>query len=86
MKLSSLANLMPLDINGTLNPSDAASIGFILAIGMMIALIGWVIGKFWFMPYLDHQNRCGKQDNSKPAKTKSRKVTTISRQKIAKKD
>lgn len=75
MKLSSLANVMPLDINGTLSPSGAETVAIILSIGIVIALMCLVIGKFWFMPYLDYrQKKLGRQNNIKPTRPKIQKT------------
>ena len=71
MKLPSLANLMPLDITGTLTPSGADAVAIILSVGLVGVLACLVIGKFWFMPYLVYrQKNLGKQNNIKPAGSK----------------
>jgi len=87
MKLSSLTNLIPLNITGTLSPFGAESVGIILSIGIVIALIGWISGKFWFMPYLDYRQKVlGKRNSIKPAKSNVRKVANITRSTDARKD
>lgn len=71
MKQTSLANLIPLDINGTLSTSGAETVAIILSAWIVIALMGLVIGKFWFMPYLNYRQKMfGKQHNAKSTRSK----------------
>lgn len=87
MKPSSLANLMPLDISGTLSSSGADLAGIILSIGLVVAIIFMVAGKFWFTPYLEYrQKTLGKRNNIKSAKSKVLKVAGIANPKGIRKD
>jgi hypothetical protein len=87
MKPSSQANLMPLDINGTLSSSGADVAGIILSIGIVVAIIFLVTGKYWFTPYLEYrQKTLGKRNSVKSAKSKVRKVTGIVNPKDIRKD
>lgn len=70
MKQELLATLMPLAISGTLSTAGAELVAIILSIGIVITLIGWVTGRFWFAPYLDYRQKMrGKRNTIKPTRS-----------------